>query len=156
MTDESTQRRTRPGVTILLAEDNRSDVFVIREILKHCGVEISVHIARDGDQALKFWDQMENDSQSPCPDLVLLDLNLPRVHGSEVLSRIRRSNRCPGVPVVIVTSSSSPEDMAAIRALNASAYFRKPSELSDYMQLGEVIREFLPAGESSGSAGGGA
>jgi CheY-like chemotaxis protein len=125
-------------------EDNRSDIFVVKEILKQLELETSLQVARDGEQALKFWASVENDLQDPCPDLVLLDLNIPKVSGLEVLSRIRGSRHCAGVPVVILTSSDSRDDLAAIRSLNASAYFRKPADLAAFMELGKVIQRLLP------------
>jgi len=125
--------------TILLVEDNKSDVFIVREILRREGLNATLRVAADGEQALSF---LEN-GQSPCPDLMILDLNLPKVSGLEVLARMRSTNWCPGTPVIVVTSSQSPSDLAAIRGLNAAAYFQKPTELTAFLELGTVIQRLL-------------
>ena len=78
-----------------------------------------------------------------CPDLMLLDLNLPKLSGIELLAELRASSRHRHIPVVVVTSSDSQQDRERVRALNPSAYFRKPSNLSDFMELAAVIREAL-------------
>lgn len=134
----------RGAVTILLVEDNRSDVLIIREILKHEGIKADIHLAGDGEQAIKFLGEVQRNPERVCPDLILLDLNLPRVSGLQVLSHIRTRSVCAETPVVVVTSSRSPEDLAAIQKLNASAYFQKSSDLPTFMQLGKLIRRLLP------------
>ncbi len=128
-----------------MVEDNRSDVFIIKEILKRDRLEAGLHVVNDGAQAINFWDGIENDSEASCVDLVLLDLNIPKISGIEVLRRIRSGTRCADVPVVVVTSSRSPADLEAIEALKASAYFQKPNDLSAYMELGTVIRKLIGA-----------
>lgn len=116
---------------------------MIREVLKELGLDANLQVAPDGESAIVLWDNMAANPRAPCPGLVLLDLNLPRVPGLDVLMRIRKSGRCGSVPVVVVTSSDSAEDVEAVRALNASAYFRKPGGLAEYMALAQVIREAL-------------
>lgn len=135
--------RSEP-IPILLIEDNATDIFVITEVVKGLGLDSHLRIASDGDSALKFWDGMTADSRIPCPGLVLLDLNLPSVSGLYVLMRIRNGSGCANVPVIVVTSSDSPDDVKAAGALKASAYFRKPVELAAYIELGQVIRGLLP------------
>jgi CheY-like chemotaxis protein len=125
--------------TILLVEDNRSDIFIITEILKQSGLAAGLHVVMDGADALSYW----NDESKPCVDLLLLDLNIPKITGLEVLAQIRAGQRCPGVPVIVVTSSKSAEDIAALRALDASAYFQKPNDLAAFMRLGKVVQEIL-------------
>jgi CheY-like chemotaxis protein len=130
--------------TILLVEDNRSDAFIIREILRRRGLDAGLQVITDGDLALKFWDRVENDG--PCPDLVLLDLNLPKLSGIQVLQRIRGAKRCQNVPVVIVSSSKSPADVASAEALGVSVYFQKSTDLAAFMELGAVVAGLLPQG----------
>ena len=112
---------------------------------------MQLQIASDGDHALKFWDNIDADPEAACPALVLLDLNLPRVSGLEILSRIRKCRRCAEVPVVIVTSSDSPHDLAAVSALNIAGYFQKPSDLAEYMGLKRIILQALPGGMPRGT-----
>jgi CheY-like chemotaxis protein len=140
-------------IPVLLIEDNPTDVYVIKQVLKQSGLEQGLQVATDGAQAMDLWQSIQaqhetqngtqNDAHQMCPTLVLLDLNIPKVSGREILARIRSSPHCGSVPVVVVTSSDSPEDLAAIRALNASAYFRKPIDLSDFMELGKIIAQTL-------------
>ena len=128
-------------IQILLAEDNAGDVYLVRRALdKHMG-SYELVVATDGSQAMEVVDQAEADDESPCPDFILLDLNLPRCSGARVLERVRNSRRCSHVPVIIVTSSDSPQDKAEIVRLGADHYFRKPTDLANFMKLGELVKE---------------
>jgi len=97
----------------------------------------------DGEQAVQFIAGIDADPNARCPQLFLLDLNLPKMSGIEVLAYIRRSNRCALSPVLIITSSDAPNDRAQSTALGATAYFRKPTGYEAYMRLGEVILQLL-------------
>ncbi len=88
-------------------------------------------------------EQADSDEAADCPDLVLLDLNLPRATGSRVLTRIRQSPRCAVTPIIIITSSDSPLDRENSASLGATGYFQKPGDLAGFMQLGRVVREAL-------------
>jgi chemotaxis family two-component system response regulator Rcp1 len=124
-------------------EDNQTDVFVIVEVLRECGIEYRLQVARDGENARAVLGLSRSDGEPTCPDLLLLDLNLPKLSGIDLLAELRASSRHRHIPVVVVTSSDSKSDREAIGALNPSAYFRKPSNLSDFMQLAGLIREAL-------------
>lgn len=115
----------------------------MREVLEQCGLNFRLHIAENGQDALEFLQNTADDESVPCPGLVLLDLNLPGISGIEVLKEIRNSTRCNRVPVVIVTSSDSEEDKGATGELGANAYFRKPTSLSEYLELAGVIHQVL-------------
>ena len=128
----------------MLIEDNCTDVYVITQVLKELGLDQYLQVVSDGAAALRLWDSIQEDPQKPAPRLVLLDLNLPKASGIDVLRCIRNGRRCASVPVVVVTSSGSPEDIAAAGELNASAYFQKPADLSEYMALGEIVSAILP------------
>ena len=114
------------------------DVFVIEEVLKSCGRPMEIHVVADGAEAVARFRQFE-------PALVLLDLNIPKVPGLEVLAEIRKHPRLGQVPVVIVTSSDSKKDYRAAENLGANAYFCKPSNLIDFMNLAEVVGPLLPS-----------
>jgi two-component system, chemotaxis family, response regulator Rcp1 len=129
--------------TILLAEDNPGDVFLVRRALEKHDIECKVIVVEDGQAALHFMEQADADDQVVCPDLVLLDLNLPRATGSRVLTRIRQSPRCVGIPIIIITSSDSPLDRESAARLGATGYFQKPGDLAGFMQLGRIVREAL-------------
>jgi CheY-like chemotaxis protein len=128
-----------PSPAILLVEDNSSDVYVIRQVLKRCGLPISLRVAVDGEEALAMIQR----TTGPLPSLVLLDWNLPRVSGAEVLFQLRQSEGWRDIPVVIVTSTSSPTELTEMMRLGATGHFRKPTDLDAYLDLGNLIRKTL-------------
>jgi two-component system response regulator len=133
--------------TVLLVEDNPTDIFVIKEVLGSCGVRLNLRIARDGQEALQYLQDLAHDENAECPALVLLDLNLPRVPGIEVLRELRGASRCPQTPVVVVTSSLAESDRISAQELGAEAYFQKPTDLTLYLQLGTLIKDVLERDE---------
>jgi CheY-like chemotaxis protein len=135
--------KERPPRRILIAEDTRSDVFLIQRALKKSGVEAEIHVADDGEKVLKFFEQADSDPMAPCPDLILLDINMPRYKGGDILRKLRASSRCKDALVLIVTSSDSSSDREEVDALGANGYFRKPSAVSEFMALGQVVRDLL-------------
>lgn len=124
-------------------EDNDADVFLVEEALAQHGLQAPVRVLRDGALAQDFIAEIDARPEVPLPDLILLDLNLPKRSGLEVLALIRQSPRCAAVPVVIMTSSDSPLDRQETRRLNADRYFRKPSGYDAFMEMGRVVREVL-------------
>lgn len=126
----------------MIAEDNRGDIFLIHEALQHHHLTANVKVHTDGEEMQRAIAQIDA-SDLPCPDLVILDLNLPKVDGKELLTMMRASERCRHIPVLIVTSSNAPQDREATERLGASAYFRKPSDLDQFMQLGALVRKIL-------------
>ena len=128
---------------ILLAEDNLGDVLLVQQALAEHHVRHELHVVQDGEQAVRFIEQMGKPGAAPCPDLLLLDLNLPKVEGQQVLAAFRRHPQCAATPVIVVSSSDAPRDRARIGELGVSRYFRKPSELDDFMKLGAVVREVV-------------
>lgn len=127
----------------MLIEDSPIDVFLVKAAIAAHGLDIELHVLENGEQATGFIARIESDDSAACPDLFLLDLNLPRTSGFEVLSRLRRSKRCASVPVLVVTSSDADKDRAESAALGATSYFRKPSGYEAFLKIGEVIREML-------------
>jgi DNA-binding response OmpR family regulator len=128
---------------ILVVEDSKSDVFLIREALKEAQVEAEIHVVDNGDSATKFFEAADSDGKSTIPNLVLLDLNLPKKRGDEVLKYLRNSLRCKEVRVVIVSTSDSTRDRAAVEPLGISAYFKKPTDYNDFMKLGRLVKTLL-------------
>ena len=129
---------------ILVIEDAAPDVYLIREALKRAGLDCQLTILDDGEKAMSFIDDLDRGA-TDCPAIVLLDLNLPKRSGDLILDRIRHSDSCRSVPVIIVTSSDSPKDKAETARLGATGYFRKPSKLAEFMELGSVVRRQLEA-----------
>jgi len=130
-------------VNILLIEDAEPDVFLVREALKTAGLNFELSVLDDGEKAIEFIDRLDANHADDCPQLVLLDLNLPKRTGDQILDYMRHSQRCKDIPVVVVTSSDSPRDRAAAARLGATRYFRKPSRLDEFMQLGPIVRELV-------------
>ena len=128
---------------ILIAEDNKSDVSLIQRALKTSGIDARTYVADDGEKAVRFFEQADADATAPCPDLVLLDINMPRYKGGDILRKLRASSRCKNALVLVVTCSNSARDREEMDALGANGYFRKPSEYSEFMTLGQIVRDLL-------------
>jgi chemotaxis family two-component system response regulator Rcp1 len=134
---------------IVLVEDAEPDVFLVREALQAGGMNFSLRVLDDGEKAVEFIEQVDTGETERCPHLVLLDLNLPKKSGAQILERIRQSQRFSRVPVIILTSSDSPKDKEQTARLGATQYFRKPSRLAEFMRLGQIVRELLGSGDPS-------
>jgi CheY-like chemotaxis protein len=137
-----------PG-TVLLVEDNPTDLYVLRMVLERCKLDLDLHIARDGERALHYLEDLAQ-QKSACPALVLLDLNIPKVSGIEVLRQLRHASPCNRVPVIVVTSSGEAADRVEIQRLGANAFFQKPADLAAYMELVPLVKSVL--GYSEGRA----
>jgi DNA-binding response OmpR family regulator len=135
---------------ILIVEDSRSDVFLIREGIRAHIAAVDAFIVEDGSEAIKVVERAEADPEAFCPEAILLDLNLPKQNGFEVLECIRRSRRCQSTPVIVVSSSDSSRDKAETARLGANRYFRKPNNFEEYLQVGAVLNEVLT--EADGKA----
>ncbi len=135
-----TERKTR----ILLAEDNDGDVFLVRRALEKRSILHELAVARNGEEALAWLDgHSGEEKRGSAPDLILLDLNLPRIDGAQLLSHIRKSDWFCRTPVIVLTSSDSPKDRQTALELGANLYFRKPTDLKSFMDLGRIIEETL-------------
>jgi chemotaxis family two-component system response regulator Rcp1 len=136
------QSPSRKHVSILLVDDNPADVLLVREALKWHEVNSDLIVARDGDDAIRLMDEIDS-KLLQCPDLVILDLNLPRKTGFEVLQRIRTSPCCGETPVIILSSSDAQSDRQKAKLLGASQYLQKPSNLHDFMSIGATLKDML-------------
>lgn len=112
-------------------------------MIEASGLNLKLRIAGDGQEALQYLDDVARNEKLSCPALVLLDLNLPKVDGIEVLRHLRTASRCSRTPVVVVTSSTAAEDRAGAQRLGAESYFQKPNSLEAYRELGQVIKRLL-------------
>jgi len=125
-----------------VAEDNLPDALLIREVVRIEKLPFEVHVAPDGELAVAFIEKAEAEPGAPAPDLLLLDLNLPKKDGYEVLKRLRASAKFGAVPVVIATSSDAPEDRQRASEMGA-VFFRKPASYGEFLKLGEVLKQTL-------------
>ncbi len=131
---------------ILLAEDNEGDVMLVEQALAEHEIVHELYVVKDGDEALGYVAGMGSGDGPPCPDVLLLDLNLPKVDGPQVLKHFRQHPACAQTPVIVVTSSDAPRDRERVKALGANAYFRKPSDFTEFMALGALVKELLVKG----------
>lgn len=128
---------------ILLAEDNPGDVLLVQHALAEHNIDCELKVMRDGAEALDFVMRIGQPGEPPCPDLLLLDLNLPRIDGQELLKEFRNHPQCSHTPVVVITSSDASRDRARMSELGISYYFRKPSDFDEFMSLGAIVRQVL-------------
>lgn len=118
------------------------DALLVREAIRQENLPLEVYMAPDGERAMDFIARAETDPDAPCPQVLVLDLNLPKIEGLEVLRRIRASGKCRNIPVLIVTSSDSPADRGTAIELGAR-YFRKPVMYEEFIKIGAVLKLFL-------------
>ena len=135
---------------ILLVEDNPADVFFVRAGLEQSALDVEILHIDDGSQARALAEKIGG-PDSPCPHIVLLDLNLPGASGLHVLAALRANPLCSSVPVIIVTSSDADVDRQRVAQYNISFYFLKPADLDAFLKVGEVVRRVLHA-HSTGSS----
>jgi len=129
-------------IEILLVEDNAADVRLTREALKDAKVRNQLHVAADGVEATAFLRREGRHAGAPRPDLVLLDLNLPKKDGREVLGEIKQDAGLQNIPVVILTTSQAEEDVLRSYQLRANAYVTKPVDLERFLEVVRSIESF--------------
>ena len=132
---------SRP-IEILLVEDNPGDVRLTREALKEGKIRNNLHVARDGVEALAVLRREGEHADAPRPDVILLDLNLPRKSGREVLSEVKQDPALRQIPVVILTSSEAEEDILRAYDLHANCYISKPVDLDQFITVVRSIEDF--------------
>jgi two-component system, chemotaxis family, response regulator Rcp1 len=126
---------------ILVVDDSPSDVRLIREALRDSPVDVTLVVARDGVEATDYLCKTLV-GQFTRPDLIILDLNLPRKSGREVLAEIKSDLRLKQIPVIVMTSSSASEDVTYAYSLNANSYITKPGDLAEYLRVVRAIQVF--------------
>jgi chemotaxis family two-component system response regulator Rcp1 len=129
-------------IEILLVEDNPGDVRLTIEGLKEAKVYNNLHVAQDGIEALRFLRQEEPHSDAPRPDMILLDLNLPRKDGREVLAEIKADEALKRIPVIVLTTSQDEEDIFKTYDLHANCYITKPLDFEQFMQVVQSVEGF--------------
>lgn len=130
------------SIEVLLVEDNPGDVRLTREALKEGKVFNNLSVAKDGEEALAFLRREGEFADAPRPDVILLDLNLPRKDGREVLEAIKSDPSLRTIPVVILTSSEAERDIARAYELNANCYITKPVDLDQFITVVKSIEDF--------------
>jgi CheY-like chemotaxis protein len=133
---------TSKPIEILMVEDNPGDVRLTREALKHGKVSNTMHVVEDGVAALDFLYRRGAYGKAPRPDLILLDLNLPKKNGREVLQEIKQDTHLKTIPVVILTTSQAEEDVLRAYSLHANCYITKPVDFIQFTKIVRTIEEF--------------
>jgi CheY-like chemotaxis protein len=130
-------------VTVLLVEDDAGDVLMTREALDEHHVPNRLYVVPDGVTALEFLRKQGPHQNAPTPDLVLLDLNLPRMSGREVLAAVKGDPKLARIPVVVLTTSDADDDVVASYALHANAYVTKPVDFDRFVDVVRKIDDFF-------------
>jgi chemotaxis family two-component system response regulator Rcp1 len=130
------------AIEILLVEDNEGDARLTLEVFKEGRVTNNLSVARDGVEALAFLRREGRYANAPQPDLILLDLNLPRKDGREVLAEIKEDERLKRIPVVVLTTSGAQEDIAKAYGHHANCYITKPVDLDQFLRVVQSIESF--------------
>lgn len=131
---------SRP-LLIFLAEDNLGDIGLVREALGEHGIDYELYIASDGPEAKNYIARMGETADAPCPDLIVLDLNLPKAGGYDLFEKFRAHPLCVTTPVIVMTSSNAQQDRERAASMGAARYFRKPTDLDEFLEFGRLVRE---------------
>jgi CheY-like chemotaxis protein len=134
---------TARAIDVLLIEDDPGDELITREAFEHNKINNNLHVARDGELGLDFLYRRGGYADAPTPDLILLDLNLPKYDGRQLLERIKSDPDLCHIPVVVLTTSSAEEDILRSYKLHANAYVTKPVDLDQFLSAVRQIDEFF-------------
>lgn len=129
-------------VKILLVEDNEGDIVLTLEALKEAKVSNGIAVVRDGEEALQYLRKEGRFKKAETPDLILLDINLPRLDGKEVLAEIKKDKDLMIIPVVMLTTSDSEKDILESYQYHANCYITKPADFEKFMQVVQMIKGF--------------
>jgi len=129
-------------IKILLVEDSPADILLTREALEHNKLVNAIHVVEDGVQAMDFLYKRGKYASAPRPDLILLDLNLPRKNGREVLAEVKADPNLKTIPIVVLTTSNDDDDILKAYSLNANCYIVKPVGFENFVKVMQSIRHF--------------
>lgn len=131
------------AIDILLVEDDPGDELITREAFEHNKLKNRLHVAHDGEEGLNYLYRRGEFADAPRPDLILLDLNLPKYDGRQLLEKVKSDPDLAQIPVVVLTTSSAEEDILKSYKLHANAYVTKPVDLDQFMRAVRQIDEFF-------------
>lgn len=133
---------TAKPIEVLLVEDNIGDVRLTQEALKEGRLMVNLTVARDGLEAMEMLQRVNGHTNAPRPDLVLLDLNLPRKDGREVLQEIKADAELKTIPVVVLTTSDADNDILSTYGSHANCYITKPVDMERFVEIVKMLEEF--------------
>lgn len=128
---------------IVLVEDNAADIYLFRQAMEGTGLNFELTVIEDGAEALAFAMRDGNYAESPVPDLVVLDLNLPKIGGCEVLEALRQNRELSNLSVAVLTSSTALRDNEKCKQLGVARYITKAPDLEEFLRLGEIVKQIL-------------
>jgi CheY-like chemotaxis protein len=131
------------AIDILLVEDDPGDELITREAFEHNKLQNRLHVAHDGEQGLDYLYKRGEFADAPRPDLILLDLNLPKYDGRQLLEKVKSDPDLARIPIVVLTTSAAEEDILKSYKLHANAYVTKPVDLDQFMKAVRQIDEFF-------------
>lgn len=134
---------SRSPVRILVVDDDPGDVLMIEEALEGSTVEKTISVVSDGQEAMEFLRQEGRHTEAPRPDMILLDLNMPRMDGRQVLGEVKSDEDLRTIPIVVLTTSNADTDILGSYTLQANAYVTKPIDLDDFNEVVRRIDEFF-------------
>ena len=129
-------------IEVLLVEDNPGDARLMQEVLRETNKNAHLHLVTDGAEAIEYLGQQGRYVDAPRPDIILLDLNLPKVSGLQVLVRVKEDPRLKTIPLIILTTSKAEEDIQSSYHLLANCYLTKPSQLKEFEELVVSLNDF--------------
>jgi CheY-like chemotaxis protein len=129
-------------IEILLVEDSKGDVGLIEEVFEEAKIRNNLHIAEDGEEAIQFLNNKGQFLDAPRPDIILLDLNLPKKDGREVLEEVKGDDNLKNIPIVVLTTSKAEEDILRSYNLHANAYITKPVDFNQFLKVVKSIEDF--------------
>ncbi len=127
---------------VLLVEDNPDDVTIVKRAMRKSDLKCDLYVASDGEEALDMLARKGEFEDTPRPDLVLLDINLPKINGLEVLAKIKQDDQLKRIPVIVLTISEREEDMARAYDSGAASYMTKPVDSKDFERLIQTVQEY--------------
>jgi len=130
------------SIEVLMIEDNIGDIELTREAMATGKLRNNLHVAMDGEQGLDFLYRRGQYTDAPRPDLILLDLNLPKFSGREVLAKIKADSALSSIPVIVLSSSEDAEDIRSSYELNANSFVTKPVRIDDFLNVAQAIEHF--------------
>lgn len=129
-------------IDILIVDDNRADIRLVQEVLKKGKMTVNLHFVLDGVEAMEYLRREGKYKDVSCPDLILLDLNMPRKDGREVLEDVKSDDNLKSIPIIVMTISKTEEDILKSYKLHANAYIVKPIELNQFINTVRSIEDF--------------
>ncbi len=140
--DVMANQATATQIEILLVEDNEGDIGLVEEVFQEAKIRNNLYVAEDGEEAMLFLRREGEFSDSPRPDIILLDLNLPKKDGREVLKEIKEDDSLKRIPVVVLTTSKAEEDILKSYDLHANSYISKPVDFDQFIRVIKSIEDF--------------